>query len=118
MEKIIVTLFGIIGIAVTYWFFFKKEERQVEAHGTIHITVDGGYVPQVISIKNNSKTKIIFTRKDPNPCLEDVLIPDFKIKRALPLKIPVSVTLEPHKIGEYQLSCGMHMFHGKIIVHE
>lgn len=118
MDKVLVTIVGAFGIGLTYWFFFMKRDQRVEAHGTISIKVEGGYTPNVVALKKGIETTLIFTRKDPNPCLEEIVIPDFKIKRPLPLGIPVSITLMPKTIGEYQLSCGMHMFHGKIIVHE
>jgi len=118
MDKLFVTIIGILGIGLTYWFFLMKKEKKVEARGTISVIVEGGYNPNVIAIKKDVKTTLVFTRKDPNPCLEEIVIPDFKIKRLLPLGMPISVILDPHTSGEYQLSCGMHMFHGKIIVHE
>jgi plastocyanin domain-containing protein len=118
MDKLLVSTGGVLGIAITYWFFMMKTEHKVEAEGKVSITVEGGYSPNVIALKKGVKTTLIFTRKDPNPCLEEMVIPDFKIKRLLPLGKSVSVILEPHQIGTYQLSCGMHMFHGKILVHE
>ena len=103
MDKVFVTTSGVIGILLTYWFFFMKKEQKVEASGIITVVVDGGYSPNVIAIKRDVKTTLVFTRKDPSPCLEEILIPDFKIKRPLPLNKSVSVVLEPHISGEYQM---------------
>lgn len=116
MDKIIITIFGALGIGATYWFFLMKRERAVSVAGTIDIIVDGGYSPEVISIPKGKPTKINFIRKDPNTCLEEVVIGDFKIRKTLPLNQKVTVELTPQAVGEFKFSCGMNMFHGKIIV--
>ena len=50
MDKLIVTITGILSIAGIYWFFFGKKEESMEASDTWTITVDGGYKPNVIKI--------------------------------------------------------------------
>lgn len=116
IEKIIITITGIFGIVFTYWFFLMKKEKTVEVEGKIDIIVDGGYNPENISIPRNKTTTITFFRKDPNTCLEDVILPDFKIKKYLPLNQKVTINLTPNKSGEFKFSCGMGMFHGKLII--
>lgn len=116
MDKIIVTIAGLAGIAFTYWFFFMKKEKEVAVSGSIDIIVEGGYSPEVISIPKGKTTKINFIRKDPNNCLEEVVLGDFKIRKYLPLNQKITVEITPQKSGEFKYACGMNMFHGKIIV--
>lgn len=116
MDKILVTILGILGIAFTYWFFFMKKEKEILAYGSIDIIVEGGYSPNVISIQKGKTTKLNFIRKDPNSCLEEVVLGDFKIKKYLPLNQKVTIELTPQKEGEFKYSCGMNMYHGKVIV--
>lgn len=116
LDKIIVTTLGIAGIAFTYWFFLMKKERAFEVSDAVDIVVEGGYSPEVISIKKNKTTKIHFLRKDPSSCLEEVVLSDFKIRKFLPLNQRVTIELTPQRTGEFMFSCGMNMFHGKIIV--
>lgn len=116
IDKIVVVVIGVIGIIFTYWFFLKRKETVVFAHGSIDILVDGGYKPEVVEIPVNKETKLNFTRKDSNPCLEEVILGDFKIKKNLPLNETVVITLNPKKTGIFRFSCGMGMFHGKLIV--
>ncbi len=118
IDKIIVTIFGLIGITFTYWFFLMKKEQKVEAKGEIDIKVNGGYSPDVISIPKNKTTKINFFRTDPTDCLSDVILSEFKIRKDLPLNTKVTIEVTPQKTGEFPFSCGMGMFHGKIIVKE
>lgn len=116
LDKIIVTITGLIGIAFTYWFFLMKKEAVVSVTNSADIIVDGGYSPDVISIPQGKKTTINFIRKDQSSCLEEVVISDFRIRKFLPLNQKVSVEVVPQKKGKYNFECGMNMFHGKIIV--
>lgn len=123
-DKLIVTILGIAGIVATYWFFFgKKEEavyperkRGMEAKDSFTILVDGGYKPSKIVLKQGQTTKLNFIRKDSNSCLEEVVIPEFKIRRFLPLNEKVTINITPDRKGEFSFSCRMNMFHGKIII--
>jgi len=116
IDKIIVTLLGIMGIAFTYWFFLMKRSKEVIVKDSIDIIVDGGYSPEVISIAKGKTTKINFLRKDPTDCLEEVVLSDFKIRKHLPLNQKITIELTPQKAGEFGYACGMNMYHGKIIV--
>lgn len=118
IDKIFVIFASIGGIIFTYWFFLMKKEKAVIKVGTtgIDIVVKGGYSPEVISISKGKTTTLNFIRRDPSSCLEDVVIPDFKIRKYLPMNEKVSIPLTPKREGSYEISCGMNMFHGKIIV--
>ena len=59
---------------------------------------------------------LTFLRKDSNSCLEEVVLGDFKVRKYLPLNQKITIELTPQKAGEFGYSCGMNMFHGKIIV--
>lgn len=116
MDKIIVVFVGFSGIIFTYWFFLMKKDRIVKAVKSIDILVEGGYSPDTISIPKGKTTRINFLRRDENSCLEEVILSDFKIKKFLPLNKKVRISITPDKPGVYNFSCGMQMFHGKIIV--
>lgn len=116
LDKIIVTLASILGIAFTHWFFLGKKEKEIQVSDSVDIIVEGGYTPEAISIPKNKTTKINFIRKDSNSCLEEVILGDFKIKKYLPLNQKITVELTPKKTGEFTYSCAMNMYHGKIIV--
>lgn len=115
-DKILVIAGGIFTIGFIAWYFFGKKEETVIANHNMDIEVKGGYKPSKIQLKKGQKTILSFLRTDSNSCLEDVVIPDFRIKKFLPLNKEVSVELTPDKTGVFEISCGMNMFHGKIIV--
>ena len=116
LDKILVLIFSILGIVFTYWFFLMKKEKEVAVSDSVDITVEGGYNPEVISIPYGKTTKLNFIRKDANSCLEEVVLGDFKIRKYLPLNQKITIEITPQKKGEFGYSCGMNMFHGKIIV--
>lgn len=103
-------------IGLIYWFFFGKKEEAIEGGNIVNIQVNGGYKPSAIKIKKGKSTKLIFKRTDPDSCLEEIYIPDFKVKKFLPMNQNVEIDLTPEKSGTFQTHCGMGMFHGKIIV--
>lgn len=117
LDKILVTIFSLVGIVFTYWFFLMKREKEVAvATGSVDILVDGGYQPDIISISKGKTTRLNFLRKDSSSCLEEVVLADFKIRKYLPLNQKITVEITPEKEGVFDISCGMNMFHGKIKV--
>lgn len=116
VDKIIVSVAGLLGIVFTFWFFLMKKEKEVAVKNEVDITVSGGYSPEVISVPVGKTTKINFLRTDPTDCLSQVVLSDFRIKRELPLNQKVSIEIKPENKGEYGYACGMNMYHGKIIV--
>jgi len=116
LDKILIAIFSVLGMAFTYWFFLMKKEEVVAVTDSVDIVVDGGYSPNTISIPQGKTTEINFVRKDPSSCLEEVILSDFKIKKFLPLNQKVTIEVTPQKTGEFKFSCGMNMFHGRIIV--
>ncbi len=103
-----------------------KKDKEIKVSGAVEIIVDGGYSPATISVLKGQTTKINFLRKDPSSCLEEIVLSDFsakggpasgwKIHKFLPLNQKTTIEIKPEKSGEFPFSCGMNMFHGKIIV--
>ena len=116
-NKLLVIISGLGLIALIYWFFFGKKREVYEAtNGEIEIIVKGGYKPEIIKLKKGKVVKLTFVRSDPSDCLEEVILPDFKIRKYLPLNEPVTIEIRPQDVGTYGLHCGMNMYHGRIIV--
>lgn len=116
---LLINLLGILLIIFIYWFFFmKKESKAIKVENEITITVEGGYKPDVISVKKGTPITLKFYRKDESSCLEEVVIPDFNIREHLTLNETTEIRINPTEVGEYEISCGMNMFYGKIKVEE
>ncbi len=115
MGKALVTVSGILSIVFVYWFFLGKKEKAVTVKDSIEIIVDGGYTPSVIKVSVGKTTILNFLRKDSNSCLEELIIPEFHIKKFLAMNKKISVEINPTAQGEYEFHCGMNMFRGKVI---
>jgi plastocyanin domain-containing protein len=118
MDKIIVTILGLASMGFVYWFFLMRKEEEVAVMDSVDIIANGGYSPEVITVKKNQPVTLNFKRTDPSNCLDEVSFPDFRQHLELPLNEIVSTTITPKEVGEFTYSCGMNMFHGKIIVKE
>ena len=82
---------------------------------TVKITTRG-YEPYVLRFRRGIRTRITFVRTTDATCANEVVFPEFGIRRELPLNQPVVVTLTPTKKGEFSFTCGMNMMRGKLIV--
>lgn len=117
-DKILVGLGGLSAIVFVAWFFFGKRTQEVAAARQTRIVVDGGYSPEVVRVERGQPVTLNFFRKDPSDCLEEVVLPDFGVRRHLPLNQTTPIEITPEAPGEYTFSCGMNMYHGKIRVVE
>ncbi|MFC6289067.1 cupredoxin domain-containing protein [Levilactobacillus angrenensis] len=80
------------------------------------ITVDGGYAPAEIVLKQGIPAELTFTRVNDAGCLDQVHSPALGFNRDLPLNQPQTVTIDTSQAGEFSFSCGMDMFSGKVVV--
>ncbi len=122
MLNIIVTIICIALIAFIWFWFFKKPEKsgqkaqQKKGYQEIRVEVMGGYTPELIILKKSVPARIVFDRKDPSPCLDQIVFPDFGVHAALPMGEEYVVEITPEQAGEFGFACGMNMMHGKMIV--
>ncbi len=120
--QLIVTLigFGIIGWIVWYFWLWRGESVSAEegAGGVqvVDVTVKGGYQPASIVVKAGRPLRLNFTRREATPCGEEVVLPEFGKRAHLPQNRTVRVEVTPREPGEYEFTCGMNMYKGKIIV--
>ena len=121
--KIAIAVGGLSLIAAQLWWFLgsKPKSQQAEVNAGIQevtITVDGGYVPSLITVKRGQPVRLQFDRRDPSSCLEKVLFPEFHVAKDLVLNQTTPVEFTPQTVGMFQFSCGMGMFHGAIAVED
>ena len=121
--KLLVSASGVGLIGLELWWFLLSEKTAKKADikedtQEVTITVDGGYDPAEIIVNVGKPVRINFHRRDSSSCLEQVLIPDFNRSLDLALNQITSVEFTPQETGEYEFTCGMKMYRGKIIVDE
>jgi plastocyanin domain-containing protein len=122
-DQVAVTVAGLGAIAWITWYFFYATARSVRASPAgagaqeITITVDGGYAPSLIDLEAGRPARLHFDRKDSGSCTEEVVFPDFGIRRFLPTGTTTTIELTPRQPGSYEFACGMGMVRGKLHVH-
>lgn len=105
---------GITAIAAVYWWFFGTQEKGVQGQ-MVTIQVKGGYSPATVRVKAGETVRLVFDRQETNSCSEEIVFPDFSIRRFLPPNQKTTVELRPEKAGTYEFTCGMSMLRGRII---
>lgn len=80
------------------------------------VEVAGGYNPEVVTLKQGVPATITFTRTSDQGCLDVVHSKDFDFETELPLDEAKTVTVNTDQAGEFNFSCGMDMFFGKVVI--
>lgn len=115
---------GIVILGWIYWYFFVAARRTavqaVTSAGAQEVTivVDGGYAPAAIDVQAGRRVRLHFDRRDQGSCTEEVVVPDFGIKRFLPAGTTTTVEFTPETPGTYDFACGMGMVHGQLRVRD
>ena len=84
--------------------------------GVVNVTVlvEGGYTPSTIEVPAGSRVRMTFDRREDNPCSDEIVIPDFELRRSLPA-FATTVVEFTATAGRHEFSCGMGMLHGAIV---
>ncbi len=83
----------------------------------IRISIDEkGFSPANFELKQGVRTRLVFTRTTEATCATEIVWPDFKINRKLPLNVPVSLEITPRKSGASGFACGMNMLKGAAVI--
>ena len=122
LAQILVLAAGIAAIAWVNWYFFlagRSAAAATSGAGGIQeavIVVEGGYSPAVVKVKRDQPVRLIFDRRETSSCSDEIVIPDFGIRRFLPAHERTAVELPASGPGEHELTCGMSMLHGRLVV--
>lgn len=113
------------GLAVIVWinwyFFLAGRQTATAAAGAggvqeVTITVHGGYDPAEVRLKKGVPARLVFERQETSGCSEEVVLPDFGIRRFLPAFQKTTVELTPDRAGSFEFTCGMSMLRGRLVV--
>lgn len=108
-----------VGIA---WFFWGPRQGGYRVPVTTSgyqeamVLVKGGYTPDVIVVQHGKPVRLNFRREESAACSEMVVFGDFNKSARLPEGEMVPLEFLPEKPGEYEFTCQMGMFRGKLVV--
>ena len=70
----------VLGMIAFILFWFSKNRKKMlrepskkNGYQEIRVEVMGGYTPGTIILKKSQPARIIFDRKDPSPCLDQIV---------------------------------------------
>lgn len=120
MNALVIGL-GLLTIAAVNWWFFlaKRGVATAKVVGGVQevvIVVRGGYDPATVRVAAGQPVRLVFDRQEESSCSEEIVIPDFGIRRFLPAHQRTTVDLPAGPAGRHQMSCGMGMLHGELVV--
>ena len=104
------------------WYFFVAGRRATrvgsgeDGRQDVVVRVDGGYAPSAVEVVAGRPVRLTFDRADTSGCSEEVVLPDFGIRRFLPTGARTSVEFTPDQPGTYEFTCGMGMLRGRVVV--
>ena len=122
LTTVLALLVGFVFIGGIAWFFWGPRNSGVHAATTSSgyqeamVLVKGGYTPDVIVVQRDKPVRLNFRREETAACSEMVIFNDFGKSAQLPTGEIVPVEFLPDRPGEYEFSCQMGMFRGKLIV--
>lgn len=109
-------------IAWINWYFLFSGQAPSRAVATagglqdVRVQIDGGYAPASVEVVAGRPVRLSFTRVDQSSCTEEVLVPDFGIRRFVPTGALTAVEFTPREPGTHEFTCGMGMLRGRIVV--
>src|SRR5688500_4206423 len=107
---------GLAGIGLVNWYFFVAGRQVAAVTGSeVVVIVDGGYSPSMIRAQAGRPLRVVFDRRDKASCSDEVVFPDFGIRRFLPNREKTTIEMTPTKAARYDFTCGMSMHRGAVI---
>ncbi|MGV8910519.1 MAG: cupredoxin domain-containing protein, partial [Propionicimonas sp.] len=87
-----------------------------DAVQTIRVTIKDGYSPDSVQVALGAPVRILFDRQESSECSSRLVIPAFDVNQNLPAFETTAVEFVPTEPGQFELTCGMGMLHGRILV--
>ena len=119
ITQVLVTVIGPGLLAFVAWFFFGAPHQvavAAPAAGSsgqqVGIHVKGGYSPDVIEVRRGQPVQLNFYRDETTSCSEELLMPDFHMRRDLSAYQTTTVALLPQQAGQFEFTWQMHMLRG------
>ena len=88
---------------------FERADDQV-----LEITVDHGYQPRSIVARAEVPLRLVFRRRDDDPCSERIVFSTPRLDRRLAPHADTTVALPAQPPGEVRFTCGMGRYRGTI----
>ncbi|NIV49390.1 MAG: cupredoxin domain-containing protein [Gammaproteobacteria bacterium] len=122
MDVVLVNVMGLALIWLIVWYFWLSSTAGTAAAVTTTgtqealVVVSGGYSPDTIRVEAGRPVRLIFERREADPCSERVIFDSLGVTADLPEGEAVPVDFTPTEPGDHEFTCQMGMLRGKVIV--
>jgi plastocyanin domain-containing protein len=123
-SDLLVIVGGVVAILWVNWYFlFAGRSSAQAALGSggvqeVKIRVRGGYDPAEVRVRRGVPVRLVFDRQETSGCSEEIVLPEFGIRRFLPPHRETPVEFTPERSGTYDFTCGMSMLRGRLTVED
>jgi Cu+-exporting ATPase len=121
MSEYLVPMAGFVALVGVNLFFFggKKKGRVAEQKGAyqeVRVRVQGGYHPSRVRVRAGVPVRMVFDRREKDPCTEKVVVDALGVSADLPAFKKTVMKFTPEHPGNYDISCQMGVVHGRLVV--
>ena len=89
----------------------------VTAQGPTKVTVDDhGFTPSEVHVEKGKPLSLVFTRTTDKTCATEVVFPELKLKKDLPLNTAVSIDVPTEQSRTLAFQCGMGMYRSAVVI--
>ena len=89
------------------------------ADNTVQLAVtELGFEPPAVRVHAGKPVTLVVTRQTDYTCATELVVPAARVRVALPLHVPVTVSFVPPKSGRLRYGCGMQMMVSGVLLVE
>lgn len=108
-------------VFIVWWFYFRQvdDTEEVEANNNLQkaqVVIQGGYSPSTLVLQKGIPAEVEFLQKDSTACLAEIKSAELALDQKIEPNERITVKVPTDQAGEFNYSCGMNMFHGKVVV--
>ncbi|MET0593226.1 MAG: cupredoxin domain-containing protein [Polyangiaceae bacterium] len=80
------------------------------------IVDDKGFTPSRVEVQKGKPAQLVFVRTTEDTCAKEVLFPDLKLEKELPLRTAVNVEIPTTDARTLTCQCGMAMYTSAVVI--
>ena len=81
------------------------------------VIVDGkGFTPSQVKVEKGKPASLVFVRTTDGTCAKEVVFPELKLEKELPLNTPVKIEVPTTEARTLTFQCGMAMYKSSVLI--